>query len=316
LTPLCLKREIRGICGNLIPVRICNKIEDIANFARDFRHAMNTLRTNQSNQARHWREPGFANAELLSASYRTHRFPPHAHDEFAIGVIERGAQAFLDGDGKRAIMPQGTICVINPGQFHEGRPAVDGGWDYRMAYIPAADLLRLLAASNDKFQSMPHFPEVVIDDSETMGLLLGAHRCSESSDATQLEKTSRLVAAIFQLINRHASARSSTRRDLVPGAVKRAREYIDAHVVENPTLDIIAEAAGMSSYHLLREFKRIVGIAPHAYLVQRRAALAKHLLVRGRPLRQVAIDVGYCDRGHLSREFRRFFGVPPSMALR
>ncbi|WP_347555653.1 AraC family transcriptional regulator [Robbsia sp. KACC 23696] len=278
---------------------------------------MRTPRINRPNQALHWREPGFANAEFLSASYRTHSFPPHAHDEFALGVIERGAQAFLDGDGKRAVMRQGTICVINPGQFHEGRPAVDGGWDYRMAYLPTSDLVRLLRESNHKVHGVPHFAEVVIDDVETMGLLLAALRCSESNDASQLEKTSRLVAAIFQLFNRHALPPSSAARaDVVSGAVKRAREYIDAHVVENPTLDSIALAAGMSAFHLLREFKRTVGIAPHAYLVQRRAALAKHLLMQGRPLRQVAIDVGYCDQAHLSREFRRFFGVPPSIAMR
>jgi AraC-like DNA-binding protein len=99
-------------------------------------------------------------------------------------------------------------------------------------------------------------------------------------------------------------------------AVKRARDYIDAHFVENPTLDAISEAAGMSSYHLIRAFKHAVGIAPHAYLVQRRVAMAKHLLLKGQALRQVAIEVGYCDQGHLSREFWRFFGVPPSRSRR
>jgi AraC-like DNA-binding protein len=72
----------------------------------------------------------------------------------------------------------------------------------------------------------------------------------------------------------------------------------------------------MSSYQLIRVFKHSVGMAPHAYLVQRRVAMAKQLLLRGQPLRQVAIEVGYCDQGHLTREFRRFFGVPPSRSRR
>jgi AraC-like DNA-binding protein len=60
--------------------------------------------------------------------------------------------------------------------------------------------------------------------------------------------------------------------------------------------------------------KLAIGVAPHAYLVQRRVEMAKHLLLKGHPLRQVATAAGYYDQGHLSREFRRFFGVPPGVA--
>ncbi|AHB76349.1 MULTISPECIES: AraC family transcriptional regulator [Pandoraea] len=276
---------------------------------------MATIGTVPLNRVKLWREPDFANAELMVASYRTHRFPPHAHDEYAIGVIERGAQAYLDGRGRRAIMPQGTICVINPGSIHEGRPAIDGGWDYRMAYIPTRDFVRLVGAHDPGLKGELHFPDVVIDDVETMRLLLAAHRCSQSTDASQLEKSSRLTVAVFQLIDRHCVGAKGVRHPLaIPIAVRRARDYIDAHVTANPSLDQLTKVAGISAFHLLREFKRVIGIAPHAYLVQRRVALAKGLLLRGMPLRQVAIEVGYCDQSHLSREFCKFYGVPPGTA--
>jgi hypothetical protein len=41
-------------------------------------------------------------------------------------------------------MPQGTICVINPGQLHEGRPATEAEWEYRMVYMPTTGLINLL----------------------------------------------------------------------------------------------------------------------------------------------------------------------------
>lgn len=254
---------------------------------------------------------------MLRATYRTHRFPPHAHDEFALGIIERGAQAYHDVRGHRLVMPERTICVINPGSVHEGRPAIEGGWDYRMMYVPANGLMNLLGPESDPLNSQVHFSEVVIDDPQTMRLLYEAHLCSESTDVHPLEKASRLTAALFQLVQRHAkTAQRIAVTTLMPGSVKRARDYIDAHFVENPTLDAVSEVAGMSAYHLIRAFKHSVGIAPHAYLVQRRVAMAKQLLLNGHTLRQIAIEVGYCDQGHLSREFRRFFGVPPSRARR
>ncbi|WP_250482181.1 AraC family transcriptional regulator [Caballeronia sp. GACF5] len=278
---------------------------------------MYSARQSKSNHVRFWREPGFANTELLAASYTTHCFPRHSHDELAIGVISRGAQAFQDCRGQRAIMPQGRMCVINPGQVHEGRPATEEGWDYRMAYVPAARLIGMLGEEGAAAGRAMHFPNVVIDDDETEQLFWTAHLCSESVEATQLEKASRLTAAICQAVTRHAlPGRDFANLVSVPGAVKRAREYIDAHFAQNPSLEIISSEAGISAYHLLRAFRDAIGVAPHSYLVQRRIERAKNLLLSGQTLRSIAIETGYCDQGHLSRDFKRFYGVPPSAARR
>ena len=268
------------------------------------------------NRVKVWRESSLANAELLRAEYRAHSFPPHMHEEFAIGFIERGAQAVLQHRKDRFVMPEGTICVINPGHLHEGRAATEVGWDYRMSYISPQDLnaalLGTLATAGSLESRMIFFPDSVIDDPDTLRLLRIAHLCSESADTSRLEKSSRLTAALHQLVDRHAVARREP--SVLPAmsaAVKRAREYIDANVTLNPSLDEIASVAALSSFHLLREFRKAVGMAPHAYLIQRRVEQARHLVLKGRSLRTVAIEIGYADQAHLSREFRRFYGTPP-----
>ena len=271
------------------------------------------------NRVKVWRESSLANAELLRAEYRAHSFPPHMHEEFAIGFIERGAQAVLQHRKDRFVMPEGKICVINPGHLHEGRGATEVGWDYRMIYISPQDLNVALVGTSGTTGTagslesrMIFFPDSVIDDPDTLRLLRIAHLCSESADTSRLEKSSRLTAALHQLVDRHAVARREP--SVLPAmsaAVKRAREYIDANVTLNPSLDEIASVAALSSFHLLREFRKAVGMAPHAYLIQRRVEQARHLVLKGRSLRTVAIEIGYADQAHLSREFRRFYGTPP-----
>jgi AraC-like DNA-binding protein len=275
-------------------------------------------RSPPANRARIWREPALANAELLRAAYLSHQFPPHVHDEYAIGFIERGAQAYTCGRKERFIMPAGTICVINRGQLHEGRGATEIGWDYRMIYVPPEAVAMVLAGAEPLgARALPYFAESVIDDPGTLQALHAAHLCSESSDTSQLEKASRLVHALRQLMIRHGQGVPCAQLPRAePGAVRRAREFIDASVAANPSLDDIAGAAGMSPFHLLREFKKVVGVPPHAYLVQRRMDEARRLLLKGHAPRRVAMEVGYSDQAHLSREFRRFYGVPPSKAIR
>jgi AraC-like DNA-binding protein len=66
-----------------------------------------------------------------------------------------------------------------------------------------------------------------------------------------------------------------------------------------------------SPFHLVRCFTDVVGMPPHAYLTQVRANRARALLLSGEGLSGVAYRCGFCDQSHLTRTFKRLFGVTP-----
>ncbi|WP_414882953.1 helix-turn-helix domain-containing protein [Sphingomonas sp. Leaf208] len=39
---------------------------------------------------------------------------------------------------------------------------------------------------------------------------------------------------------------------------------------------------------------------------------ARRLLLAGQPIAEVALDVGYADQSHLTRQFQRIVGVSPA----
>jgi AraC family transcriptional regulator len=81
----------------------------------------------------------------------------------------------------------------------------------------------------------------------------------------------------------------------------------------------MANAAGMSTFHFTRLFKRTMGMSPHQYLVEVRVHSAHALLSAGseRPsLAEVAAAVGFSDQSHLTRQFKRILGTTPKKARR
>jgi AraC-like DNA-binding protein len=99
---------------------------------------------------------------------------------------------------------------------------------------------------------------------------------------------------------------------LSPGAMRRVREYVETHLGESIDLLMLAGVAGLSVHHFARQFKQSAGVAPHAYLTQKRVERAREMLVQtDRSLAEIAFAVGFFDQGHLARHFRHMFGTTP-----
>ncbi|HLS55481.1 MAG TPA: AraC family transcriptional regulator [Zeimonas sp.] len=76
-------------------------------------------------------------------------------------------------------------------------------------------------------------------------------------------------------------------------------------------LEDLAARAGMSRARFAARFKQVVGIAPGEYLTRWRISLAQHLLQQGRPVKEVAGEVGYASPAALGRVFATRTGATP-----
>nr|WP_145402930.1 AraC family transcriptional regulator [Paenibacillus xylanexedens] len=97
-----------------------------------------------------------------------------------------------------------------------------------------------------------------------------------------------------------------------PDMVTRAMDYINMHLHETVTLDVIAEEVECSAGHLSRLFKQKLNVSPIQYLTQKRVERAEHLLMHTEAtLQQIAEEVGYPDAHSLSRSFKKMKGLSP-----
>lgn len=95
--------------------------------------------------------------------------------------------------------------------------------------------------------------------------------------------------------------------------ISAVRDYINTRLNEDITLEVLAQRAGLSATALLRLFKRECGVTPYQYLLQQRYNCAAKLLKNSDLTVETICDtVGIKDRFHFSRQFKRFFGMPPA----
>jgi AraC-like DNA-binding protein len=103
-----------------------------------------------------------------------------------------------------------------------------------------------------------------------------------------------------------------------PGSVKRAIDFIEAHLHLPVTLADISAASGVPGRTLLQHFKDHRGMSPMRYLRDARFARVRDALMRaeGRSITQVASEFGFAHLGRFAVDYRERFGETPSQTYR
>ena len=92
----------------------------------------------------------------------------------------------------------------------------------------------------------------------------------------------------------------------------RLQAYIDANIDSPLRVVALSTEAGTSLAHFSRGFRRYFGMTPHAFVMERRLARARELLVHSElSLCEIAALTGHADQAHLTRRFRIVMGTTP-----
>ena len=122
------------------------------------------------------------------------------------------------------------------------------------------------------------------------------------------------LGAIFGLLQRHSrTSGKRTRGGLPPALLKRVIEQIDAHIDQPPSVQALAQDAGLTREHFSRAFKQSQGLTPYAFYNRRRLERASDLLrTTQATVTEIAIACGYASGSHLSTRFRLETGISPA----
>ena len=125
-----------------------------------------------------------------------------------------------------------------------------------------------------------------------------------------------LVMQMLILIGRMSAAGQSVRTTSYDPKIQTVLSYINEHLNENISVDVLAEQAFLSKYHFMRLFKAQIGTTVHAYVRQKRLLYAARMIREGMDVSAAASKSGFTDYSAFHRAFKESFGVSPGQIKR
>ena len=233
----------------------------------------------------------------------THFFEPHRHDTYAIGITAAGVQTFHYRGSGRVCLP-GQLHVLHPDEVHDGAAGTDEGFGYRILYI-ATELVRDALVGQglpfvaDPVQKMTPvvspIASVLADIDEPIDEIRGAEIAAAVADS------------LVSLSNRANHTKSTTNIR----AVELVRDFLTAHAREQTPASVLENIAGADRFTIARHFRCAFGTSPDRYRTLRRLELARAAIEKGEPLAQAAAEAGFADQSHMTRQFKRTYGMTP-----
>jgi AraC family transcriptional regulator len=253
---------------------------------------------------------GIANGFTLTEAFSpARRIPPHAHGSLSITMVLKGGFEERYRSPRRPhFCERGSVLIRPAGELHENHLAGTGARTLSLELSPArmglfdrelAPLLTLAVKREAAFLDI--------------GLALSRElRAQDAAAGLALESLS------LELLARLARVAGAAERGRAPEWLARSRDSIHERFRDR-TLRVadLAFAEGVHPVYFARAFRRHYRMTPGDYVRRLRLEWAlDRVRTTAEPLASVALDCGFADQSHLTRAFRRRFGLSPGRLRR
>jgi AraC-like DNA-binding protein len=245
---------------------------------------------------------GASGIERLEAHFDGQAFSPHRHDTYAIGITLTGVQCFRYRGERRQCLP-GQAHILHPDEIHDGGAGSDAGFGYRITYVDPSLVQQALGG-----RPLPFVADPVIDAAHLpAGLVAALQDIDEEID--ELGGADIAVSVADMVMTRSGGTRNGGSLDLA--ALSRVRELIGREPARAHALAELECVTNLDRWTLARQFRAAFGTSPVRFRTMRRLDQVRRLLSGGVGAAEAAIVAGFADQSHMSRHFKRAYGVTP-----
>lgn len=241
--------------------------------------------------------------------------PPQAEQfpSTSIAIVRSGVFGIHSEQPTQLLTP-GSALLGNAGQSYEASHE-HGGGDQCLVFDYRGLVVEQLAESQRRGASRRPFAVNVLAPLPRIDAFrhLAEQRLRSGGAALGLEELALTLASYVLSEAGSGSARPrSTAGRTLREQVFAAASRIESHAADDLTVVELAESVGLSPFHFVREFKKVMGVTPYRFLLRTRIRHATALLRdTAEPVTRVAYDVGFGDLSNFINAFRREVGCSP-----
>jgi AraC-like DNA-binding protein len=228
------------------------------------------------------------------------------HSRHSVSYVRKGSFGCRTR-GQSFELVAGSILVGHPGDEYICSHDHHVCGDECLSFFLTPELVETIGDRAEAWHCgrVPPLPELMVLGELAQAVATG--RSDVGLDEVGMAFAARFVEVVSGPMPKPTRALARDRRRAVETAL-----WIDTHSHQPINLASAAGEAGISPFHFLRLFSRVLGVTPHQYLVRSRLRHAARLLADdGRPITDVAFDVGFGDLSNFVRTFPRAAGVSP-----
>lgn len=242
----------------------------------------------------------------------------HNHDGYEIFLFLDGkADYFTEQQGLS--LRRGDLILTPPYLFHCSQLSKPQPYKRAVLNIRTAYLLELCTAKSNLlrcFDSKDKMPNLLcLNENETQNLekkflelqmLLTSHQWGDDILAKAC------LCELLVMINRytlHSNVQESERN--LPHFLSDVLSYIDTHLSEELSLQILSEFVNLNKDYLNRRFKQLTGTTINQYIIAKRTTLAQKYLREGHSPEESCYLSGFQNYSHFSRTFLKQTGSSP-----
>lgn len=248
----------------------------------------------------------------------------HHHDFYEVYYFISGEVDYLV-ENKTYHLETGDLLLMSPLELHQPLFTENSGIYERIVLWIDGKKLSNLSTSDISFLSCfkqthgdtdAHLYHIKKERQETLQFFLDDLAATTQNDSLYSPLIANSLLTLLFCNFHSLAAEQSPAKDQRRMSVQVANcvDYINLHLNENLSLDLLAKECFISKQHLLRTFKEAMGFSVHQYIQKKRLLTARQYMQNGDSPKEAAFKCGFSDYSVFYRAYHKEYGKSPSKA--
>lgn len=221
----------------------------------------------------------------------SHCFPLHSHESFCVGVITKG-EALFNINNNKCLLKESMVFIVPS----NNGISISADSEYNYITICFKNELKR-QVENTKFN------KYFIEMNSVYEILLLCDIYKRNNEENEF------LNSILKLISSAIDSNPVLEIEKSNEIALLISEYIKKNAAEKFELDKLAKKFYLSKYHLIRIFKKEMGVTPNQYYIQAKMRIIKAEIFNVQSETDLAVNLNLSDQSHLCKIFKKQMGI-------